>query len=193
MKTTFLPILKDNNNNDVKILSCSTCEADDIIGHLSLYIQHLNTATRTTIYILANDNDYLQVCNKNITLINGVGKIISGIKGGYNLGDNYLLSKILLGDKSDNIKCCSVNIGYICSVLPNTNFIIAKDNLFIYLFSRYLPLVVKKREMIYPSTTNFFNHIIYHLFSNIYLCILFHTLKAWCRINLTNCITSIIK
>ena len=122
MKNTFLPILKDNNNNNVKILSCSKCEADDIIGHLSLYIQHLHTENSSTIYILANDNDYLQVCNKNIKLINGIGNIISGLKGGHNLGDNYLLSKILLGDKSDNIKCCLVNIGYICSGIPNTNF-----------------------------------------------------------------------
>ena len=144
MKTTFLPTLKDNSGAPLKIISCSQCEADDIIGHLTLYIQTLKRETKHIIYILANDNDYLQICNNKVKLINGVGKIISvsqngngngngnGNDNGNNnsnnngnsntIGDNYLLSKILLGDKSDNIKCCVVNMGYICSGIPNYNF-----------------------------------------------------------------------
>ena len=77
MKTTFLPTLKDNNNNSIKILACSQCEADDIIGYLTLYIKNLSRETKPMLYILANDNDYLQVCNQNVKLINGIGKIIS--------------------------------------------------------------------------------------------------------------------
>jgi len=138
MKTTFLPILKDNIGAPLKIMSCSQCEADDIIGHLTLYIQTLKRETKPIIYILANDNDYLQICNNKVKLINGVGKIISVSHSGNSnsndnsncnsnsnsntIGDNYLLSKILLGDKSDNIKCCVVNMGYICSGIPNSNF-----------------------------------------------------------------------
>ena len=128
MKTTFLPTLKDNNGAPLKIISCSQCEADDIIGHLTLYIQTLKRETKPIIYILANDNDYLQICNNKVKLINGVGKIISVSQNGNGngncntIGDNYLLSKILLGDKSDNIKCCVVNMGYICSGIPNSNF-----------------------------------------------------------------------
>ena len=105
MKTTFIPTIKDNNNNIIKIIYCSKCEADDIIGQLSVYIDNHwnkqvsegsegsessegsngsnNSNTKThnqkKIYILANDNDYLQVCNTNIKLINGIGKIISYI------------------------------------------------------------------------------------------------------------------
>jgi len=124
MKTIFLPTLKDDNNNPIKILSCSQCEADDIIGHFTLYIKNVNIQKLPTIYILANDNDYLQICNNTVKLINGVGKIISISQesNSNNIGDNYLLSKILLGDKSDNIKCCNINIGYICSGIPNNNF-----------------------------------------------------------------------
>ena len=136
MKTTFLPTVKDNNNNSIKILACSQCEADDIIGYLTLYIKNLSRETKPILYILANDNDYLQVCNQNVKLINGIGKIISvaqeehnndtndnnNYNYNYNIGDYYLLSKILLGDKSDNIKCCVVNMGYICSGIPNHNF-----------------------------------------------------------------------
>ena len=140
MKTTFIPTIKDNNNNTIKILHCSKCEADDIIGQLSVYLDtHLNkpvseeskcsegsegsgntkTQNQKKIYILANDNDYLQVCNKNIKLINGLGKIISGDKGENYYGDKYLISKILLGDKSDNIKSCSIDSGYIHCGIPN--------------------------------------------------------------------------
>ena len=124
IKTTFLSTLKDNNNNLIKIISCSQCEADDIIGHLTLYIQNLTIETKPTLYILANDHDYLQLCNDKVKLINGVGKIISVSQNGNcnTTGDYYLLSKILLGDKSDNIKCCVVNMGYICSGIPNHNF-----------------------------------------------------------------------
>ena len=142
MKTTFIPTIKDNNNNTIKIIYCSKCEADDIIGQLSVYIDNhwqnqmnegnernessessggsvCSSHNHKKIYILANDNDYLQVCNKNIKLINGLGKIISGEQGENNYGDKYLISKILLGDKSDNIKCCTVDSGYLQSGLSN--------------------------------------------------------------------------
>ena len=131
MKTTFIPTIKDNNNNTIKIINCSKCEADDIIGQLSVYIDnHWKTQgnegnsdskrqNQKKIYILANDNDYLQVCNNNIRLINGLGKIISGDKGENYYGDKYLISKILLGDKSDNIKSCTIDSGYLHSGIPN--------------------------------------------------------------------------
>ena len=67
-------------------------------------------------------NDYLQVCHKNVKLINGIGKIISEYKGADKLGDTYLLSKILYGDKSDNIQCCSIDTGYLHLGIPNTRF-----------------------------------------------------------------------
>jgi hypothetical protein len=125
MKTKFIPTLKDNNNNNVKIINCPKCEADDIIGQLTLYIHNLYIEKQwqlNTIYILANDNDYLQVCNNNIKLINGIGKIISGEQGVNKMGDKYLLSKILCGDRSDNIKCCDIDNGYLHSGIPNKTF-----------------------------------------------------------------------
>ena len=125
MKTKFIPTLKDNNNNNVKIMYCPKCEADDIIGQLTLYINNLYIEKQwklNNIYILANDNDYLQICNKNIKLINGLGKIISGEQGENKMGDKYLLSKILCGDRSDNIKCCNIDNGFLNSGIPNNNF-----------------------------------------------------------------------
>jgi len=130
MKYKFIPTIKDNNNNNIKIINCSKCEADDIIGHLSLYIDNhmktraneYNTYNQHKIYILANDNDYLQVCNNNIKLINGLGNIISGNKGENYYGDKYLISKILLGDKSDNIRNCTIDSGYLHNGIPNNKF-----------------------------------------------------------------------
>jgi hypothetical protein len=130
MKTTFIPTLKDNNNNSIKIIQCSKCEADDIIGQLSVYIDqhwqkqyqiqpHTQPHNQKKIYILANDNDYLQVCNNNIKLMNGLGKILSGEQGENYYGDKYLISKILLGDKSDNIKSCTIDSGYLHCGIPN--------------------------------------------------------------------------
>jgi 5'-3' exonuclease len=130
MKKSVIPLLKDNNNNNIKIINCSCCEADDIIGQLSVYIEnkwkeqmteHTNQSIKK-IYILANDNDYLQVCNTNIKLINGIGKIISSEKDNTSYGTKYLLSKILLGDKSDNIKCCTIDSGYCDSGVSNNKY-----------------------------------------------------------------------
>jgi 5'-3' exonuclease len=143
IKKYFLPELKDKY--DIKIIDCSRCEADDIIGHFAPYLinnQNSNTNINTNInnckkvYILGNDNDYLQICNDKIMLINGVGKIISrcdsdsdsdgnddgngnsnNINGKY-IGETYLISKILLGDVSDNIKGCFIDNGFLNS---NTN------------------------------------------------------------------------
>jgi len=146
IKRVFLPILQTNYN--IKIISCSNCEADDVIGYASVSL--INRGFNQ-VYILATDNDYLQICNDKIHMINGNGNIISirnynnsnggidniediagiddgigsgsGSSSGSNnsivvlgeivLGEKYLISKILLGDASDNIKCCSVDIGFI--------------------------------------------------------------------------------
>ena len=136
IKKHFLPELKEKYN--IKILECSRCEADDIIGYYAPYLSNINTNNTNTninttnnickkVYILGNDNDYLQICNDNIVLVNGVGKVISrcnsnsdsnsnsGSSSNNNkyIGEKYLISKILLGDVSDNIKGCMIDSGFI--------------------------------------------------------------------------------
>jgi 5'-3' exonuclease len=105
IKKTLLPILQ--KSMDIKIIACSKCEADDVIGNFAIYLLENNCPS---VLILANDNDYLQICNDKIQLINGAGKFLSSIN---NDGEKYLITKILIGDISDNIKCCMVDIGYI--------------------------------------------------------------------------------
>ena len=135
IKKYFLQELKDKYN--IKIIECSRCEADDIVGYCAPYLININVNNNyKKLYILGNDNDYLQICNDKIMLINGVGKIISrcdsdsdsdgnddcngnsnNINGKY-IGEKYLISKILLGDVSDNIKGCFIDNGFLNS---NTN------------------------------------------------------------------------
>lgn len=104
IRNEFLPLLQQQYS--IKIIKSNNCEADDIIGHLSIYLSGKNVPK---ILILANDNDYLQVCNYKIRLINGFGKYISEYN---NEPLKYLISKIITGDISDNIKYCSLDIGF---------------------------------------------------------------------------------
>jgi 5'-3' exonuclease len=72
------------------------------------------------IYILASDNDYIQICNDNIILIDGLGKQLcteKKMKG----NEQYLIRKILTGDVSDNIEACYVSIEYLKSLDPLKN------------------------------------------------------------------------
>ena len=125
IKKYFLPELQTKYG--INVIYCSRCEADDIIGWSAPYLINNNINVNNNcknVYILGNDNDYLQICNDKIILINGVGKIISGcdstdISSNSNIkyiGEKYLISKILLGDVSDNIKGCSIDSGFINSI-----------------------------------------------------------------------------
>ena len=96
----------------VKILYHSKCEADDVIGHLAPF---LISREFPMVYVIANDNDYLQICNSRIKMIKGnisLEAVPSGNGNGNEVsyvGERYLIRKILLGDISDNIRACHVN------------------------------------------------------------------------------------
>jgi len=91
----------------IKTFYNNKCEADDIIGHFAPF---LITNNFPKVFILANDNDYLQICSNNIIMINGSKDAISAP---LEYGEQYLIKKILIGDNSDNIKCCSIDSGFI--------------------------------------------------------------------------------
>jgi 5'-3' exonuclease len=109
MKKDYLPELQVQYG--FKILYHPKCEADDVIGHLSPF---LISKCFPMVYVIANDNDYLQICNARIKMIKGnttaLGDSIdTGASVNSNVGDRYLIRKILLGDVSDNIRACYVN------------------------------------------------------------------------------------
>jgi 5'-3' exonuclease len=106
MKKDYLPELQVQYG--VKILYNPKCEADDVIGHLAPL---LISSGFPMVYVIANDNDYLQICNSRIKMINGNISQINISSSNYlsDDGERYLIRKILLGDISDNIRACSVN------------------------------------------------------------------------------------
>ena len=109
------------------------CEADDIIGYLAPYLsQHLTNSkieniiienqennivdkTIPHIIILASDNDYIQICNEKVILVDGNGKQLCNEKK--SIGNElYLIKKILSGDVSDNIPSCYILNSYLINI-----------------------------------------------------------------------------
>lgn len=119
IKTDYLPELKDKYN--VKILSCQGCEADDIIGNSALELIKHRLAEH--VYILSNDNDYMQISSPVIHILDGRG-MIKNNPGNDPGNDNlvYLIKKILIGDVSDNIKPCQIDIGFLENGICSGNY-----------------------------------------------------------------------
>lgn len=92
-------------------------EADDVIA---LLVKHISTRVLPVgptslpyikdMYILANDRDYIQLCEGNVHLYDTSFKPISSILLGSHLSaKDFLIKKILLGDTSDNIPGCYIS------------------------------------------------------------------------------------
>jgi 5'-3' exonuclease len=83
-------------------------EADDVIA---LLVKHItSTSYAKDLYILANDRDYIQLCENKVHLYDTSFKPISSmLLGSYLSAKEFLLKKILLGDVSDNIPSCYIS------------------------------------------------------------------------------------
>jgi hypothetical protein len=91
--------------NNSAMFYCPTAEADDVICILTRYIRNTRSS-RKPIYIIASDADYLQLCSKEepvLALLTMKGEPVN-----YTDAVTQLLSKVLLGDSSDNISACNV-------------------------------------------------------------------------------------
>jgi 5'-3' exonuclease len=84
---------------DIKKLWFERLEADDIIY---LIQSKLKKACSQNIIIITNDNDYLQLADNNISIINMQFKDIT-LRGNKDARSD-LLNKAIYGDKSDNIQ-----------------------------------------------------------------------------------------
>lgn len=91
-------------------------EADDVIALMIKYIRKRKPTYNGSIFIVANDRDYIQICGDKTILIDLDGKAISNLAlaDGKNAGD-YLLAKILIGDCSDNIPPCYFNKDFLAN------------------------------------------------------------------------------
>lgn len=84
----------------VHIVSIPKIEADDVIGFLSQKLEK-------EVYIMSSDKDFLQLVSNKVTVYSPTKKIFytpSKVLEEYGIyPENFLLYKILLGDKGDNI------------------------------------------------------------------------------------------
>lgn len=101
---TLLPRLQDKYK--IKELYHTNLEADDIIALLVMKVRMLSPSSR--VIVITNDNDYVQLYKHNIELYNLQNKPLS--ERIENVHD-YLMYKIIVGDKSDNIKSIGKKIG----------------------------------------------------------------------------------
>jgi 5'-3' exonuclease len=87
--------IEREKNLMIRMIGHPRLEADDICYILSTKLEEGH------ILIIANDNDYLQLCSSRVSVINKEGREIKDRGCGDAKKD--LLRKILTGDKSDNI------------------------------------------------------------------------------------------
>lgn len=83
------------------MISYNNLEADDIIAIIHKNIRDIDI--NKNIVIITNDNDYIQLYDYNTIINNMQFKDITLRNKEKNIND-YLISKIILGDKIDNIK-----------------------------------------------------------------------------------------
>jgi len=84
----------------VDLLIIDKIEADDVIGHIAKTLKE-------EVVIYSSDKDYLQLVSDRITVFSPIKKKFytqKSVKEEYGLpAQNFLIQKILLGDKSDNV------------------------------------------------------------------------------------------
>jgi 5'-3' exonuclease len=89
----------------VKTVSMNKVEADDIIAYLS---DILSTKHGSKVFIVSNDQDFIQLVNNKITVYRPAEKEFytkEMIKSNYGvLSENFILYKTLLGDNSDKVE-----------------------------------------------------------------------------------------
>lgn len=92
------------NAHPTAILSHPQAEADDVIAVVRENLM-LKVSSDSVIYIMASDADYQQICGMNTIQLNMKGDILTDV---CKVGSTALLTKILVGDVSDNIPPCHI-------------------------------------------------------------------------------------
>lgn len=103
--------VQDKLLTDKRTYEVSGLEADDIVALLVKHLKNIESektdnSRKMSYFILANDKDYIQICNDRTHLIDINGRNLSEKVLTDCSNFDFLLKKILLGDKSDNIEAC---------------------------------------------------------------------------------------
>jgi hypothetical protein len=106
------PVVKHNNDNFlksgyVKYLRVEEAEADDVCAIIAMRVRKLQPQRK--IVIVANDRDYLQLVDPNLTVVDFPNFNPITHKKGELSSEQALLHKILAGDTSDDISSCGTN------------------------------------------------------------------------------------
>ena len=109
------------------ILYQHNLEADDLIAIIVEYLKSKQYSKK--ILIMANDKDYIQLCNSQIDCCDLSGKSLADrILKDFRSGKEYLIYKILFGDVSDNITSCYFSKLFLKEAGINTNKPFVKAN-----------------------------------------------------------------
>jgi len=110
VRVNLLGELQEESRNI--ILKDDNLEADDLIALTIEYLKSKNYNNLIT--IIANDKDYIQICNSNIDCCDLTGKSLSNrILNEFTNASEYLIYKILFGDISDNLLPCYLSNKFI--------------------------------------------------------------------------------
>lgn len=82
------------------MIGVDRAEADDVIGVLCRHISASRPGHR--VVVISNDNDCIQLASPNVTVVNLLMQDVGGRRGSLT-PRQYLISRILSGDRSDNI------------------------------------------------------------------------------------------
>lgn len=93
----------------LRVVGHPRLEADDICYILSRVLEGDKDYAYDKLIIIANDNDYLQLCSDKISVVNKEGRSIR--ERGCGDAAQDLMRKVLMGDKSDNIPPVCAGIG----------------------------------------------------------------------------------
>lgn len=101
------------------LLSDENLEADDIIALTISYLKSKDYQHHIT--IMANDKDYVQICNSKVNCCDLNGKSLSQrILKDFSGSREYLIYKILFGDISDNLSACMFSKKFLKEANINT-------------------------------------------------------------------------
>lgn len=102
LKTQFIKLLEYLEYLPVVVMSYDNVEADDVIAYIT------TNCIKDNVIIYSNDKDYFQLINDRVSVyFPAKNKLYTktDIKNEYNiLPENFIWYKVILGDKSDNIK-----------------------------------------------------------------------------------------
>jgi len=104
-KSKIFPTI--SNKYGILVVSSNISEADDIITVLKNKFR--KECNDTTIYIVSGDSDLKQLMDDNTTIINPKRTVDELTNEDFNV-QNFLLQKILTGDRSDNIPPCFAKV-----------------------------------------------------------------------------------